>query len=196
MQGGGVKAIAPNEIPPKTPAVRVKLRRLGLNYGKLYPPGGEAKHWWRALKAALGTTSSAFVDASLAQLQGAARLPDGPVSETAINAALALIQAIEPTNEIEGALAVQMACTHLTAMAVLSRIGSAHSGHRLISAYSTAAAQLLRSYALQVETLRRMRGSGVPQLRVEQVHINSESQTIIGNLAINPNERNGMSAGR
>jgi hypothetical protein len=62
----------------------------------------------------------------------------------------------------------------------------------LISAYSTAAAQLLRTYALQVETLRRMRGSGVPQVRVEQVHINSESQAIIGNLAINPNERNGM----
>jgi hypothetical protein len=124
MEGNGAKAIASNEIRRKTP-VRVKLRRLSLNYGKLYPPDGEAKHWWRALKAALGTTSSAFVDASLAQLQGAARLPDGPVSEMAINAALALIQAMEPRNEIEGALAVQMACTHLTAMAVLSRIGSA-----------------------------------------------------------------------
>jgi hypothetical protein len=66
-------------------------------------------------------------------------------------------------------------------VAVLSRIGSAHSGHRLISAYSSAAAQLLRTYAVQVETLRRMRGIGVQQVRVEQVHINGESQAIIGN---------------
>jgi len=108
-------------------------RRTELNW-----PANQAIHalshlttlcdWWEALKTALGTCSNAFVTASLAQLQGAARLPDGPVSETAMNAALALIEAVAPQNEIEGALAVQMAATHSASMAVMARIGSAHSG--------------------------------------------------------------------
>jgi hypothetical protein len=61
-----------------------------------------------------------FVNASLLQLQAAAQLPFGGISETATNAALALIEAAAPRNEVEGALAVQMACTHAAAMSVLA----------------------------------------------------------------------------
>ena len=39
-----------------------------------------------------------------------------------MNAALAMIEAAAPKDEIEGALAVQMACTHTAAMAVLARL--------------------------------------------------------------------------
>ena len=69
--------------------------------------------------------SSAFVNASLLQLQAAAQLPFGGISETATNAALALIEAAAPRNEVEGALAVQMACTHAAAMSVLADFGAA-----------------------------------------------------------------------
>ena len=41
-----------------------------------------------------------------------------------MNAAFALIQAVAPKNEIEGALAIQMACTRSAAMAALSRAAS------------------------------------------------------------------------
>jgi hypothetical protein len=80
----------------RKPPVRVKLQRVNCEYGKLHPPQGQGREWWEALKAALGTCSNAFVTASLAQLQGAARLPDGPASEVAMNAALALIEARWP----------------------------------------------------------------------------------------------------
>ena len=40
-----------------------------------------------------------------------------------VNAVLAFIEAAEPKNEMEVALAIQMACTHAVAMAVLSRAG-------------------------------------------------------------------------
>lgn len=188
MTSNNQQPIMPVETPRKPP-VRVKLRRLGVDYGKLYPPDGEPKKWWEALKTALGTASSSFVNASLAQLQAAARLPDGPVSEAAMNAALAVIQAAAPKNEIEGALAVQMACTHSAAMAVLSRIGSAHGGYRSVSAYSSAAAKLLRTYALQVEALRRLRGGGAQYVRVEHVHINDEGRALIGTVAIDQTRR-------
>jgi hypothetical protein len=83
----------------------VKLRRVNANLATAYPPDGESKAWWKRLKKALGTTSSAFVNASLLQLQAAAQLPCGGISETATNAALALIEAAAPRNEVEGALA-------------------------------------------------------------------------------------------
>jgi len=50
-----------------------------------------------------------------------------------MNAAFALIQAVAPKNEIEGALAIQMACTRLAAMASLSRAASV--GGRAFSGY-------------------------------------------------------------
>jgi hypothetical protein len=74
-------------------------------------------------QAGTWTTSDDFVDASLCQLQAAAQLLGSGVSETAVNAALAMIEAAAPKDEIEGALAVQMACTHTAAMAIISRLG-------------------------------------------------------------------------
>jgi hypothetical protein len=41
------------------------------------------------------------------------------LSDTAMNAALAMIEAAAPENEIEAALAIQMACTHTAAMSGL-----------------------------------------------------------------------------
>ena len=73
--------------------LRVKLRRINADLAKAHPPDGETRAWWERLKRALGTSSSAFVNASLLQLQAAARLPFGGISETAVNAALAMIEA-------------------------------------------------------------------------------------------------------
>jgi hypothetical protein len=87
------------------------------------PPDGESKVWWTRLKQALGTKSSDFVNASLIQLQAAARLPCSGISEIALNAALAMIEGAAPRDELEGALAVQMACTHAAAMSIVARLG-------------------------------------------------------------------------
>jgi hypothetical protein len=81
--------------------VRIKLRRLNANQAQAYPPDGETEAWWGRLKNALGTSSDAFVDASLRQLQSAAQLPYSFISETALKAALAMIEAAAPNNEVE-----------------------------------------------------------------------------------------------
>jgi len=86
-----------------------------------------------------------------------------------MNAAFALIQVAAPKNEVEAALAIQMACTHAAAMAVLGRMSS--QGHRTASAYASAAATLMRAYALHLETLRRLRRGVSPQITVEQCDI-------------------------
>jgi hypothetical protein len=141
------KPVVTVTIGPHPPPVRVKLRRSNANLAKPYPPDGEARIWWDRLKKALGTRSSAFINACLIQLQDAARLPCSGISEIGVNAALAMIEAAGPRDEIEGALAVQMACTHTAAMAVLAALGGAHGTDRRVAALGSAAARLLRAYA-------------------------------------------------
>ncbi len=164
------------------PPVRVKLRRVNANHAKNYPPDGENKAWWQRLKKALGTSSSDFVNASLSQLQAAARLPFGGISEMAVNAALAMIEAAAPKDEIEGGLAVQMACTHSAVMAVLARLGGGGGSEQRVIALGSTAARLLRAYSTQVEVFLRLRHGGNQYVRVEHVHVNDGGQAVIGNV--------------
>ena len=63
--------------------------------------------------------------------------------------------ATDGTGRREGALAVQMACTHTTAMAVLAKMALGLSSES--AAFVSAAARLMRAHATQVEVLRRLR---------------------------------------
>jgi hypothetical protein len=178
----------PNNSPPavanlrQNPPVRVKVFGADGKVAKVHPPDGEHKGWWLRLNKALGTTSSDFVNASLFQIQSASRSPWGGVSELAVNAALAMIEAAAPKDEIEGALAVQMACTHTAAMAVLAKLDVAFATEQRIAAFGSAAARLMKAYAMQMEVLRRLRTGGQQTVRVEHVHVNHGGQAVIGNV--------------
>jgi hypothetical protein len=174
----------------RLPPVRVKVWENGRLLEKVHPPDGEHEKWWRRLSTALGTVSSDFTNQCLFQIQAAARSPFGGISELAINAALAMIEAAAPKDEIEGALAVQMACTHTAAMAVLARLDSRFADERRISAFGSAAARLMKAYAMQVEVLRRLRNGGHQYVRVEHVHVNDGGQAVVGNV------KSGMAAAR
>jgi hypothetical protein len=136
--------------------------------------------WRSQLKAAFGTVSDAFVEVSLHQLHQAARLPGDGASELAINAAIAMVTAAKPLNEIEAALALQMACTHMVAMSVMSRIGGAGGGPHRLPHLASATAKLIRAFATTVETLRRQRSGGDQHIRVEHVHVHDGGQAIVG----------------
>jgi hypothetical protein len=141
---------------------------------------GQGKIWWARLKEA---SSSDFVNASLFQLQRAAQLPCSGISKLAMNASLAMIEAAAaPQNEIEGSLAVQMACAHSAAIAVLARFGGGGASEARAVALASAAARLMRAFSTQVETLRRLRHGGDQYVRVEHVHVNEGGQTVIGNI--------------
>ena len=178
----------PNKSPAavagqrRLPPVRVKVWRADGKLAKVHPPAGEEENWWRRLNKALGTTSSDFVNASLFQIQSASRSPWGGISELAMNAALAMIEAAAPKDEIEGALAVQMACTHTAAMAVLAKLDAAFGSERHVAAFGSTAARLMRAYAIQVEVLRRLRSGGQQFVRVEHVYVNDGGQAVIGNV--------------
>src|SRR5882757_6700154 len=99
-----------------------------------------------------------------------------------VNSALPLIEGAAPKDEIEGALAVQMACTHIAAMALLARLQDGYPTERRTALFATAAARLFRVYVSQVEALRRLRNGGSQFVRVEHVHVNEGGQAMIGNV--------------
>src|ERR1700726_1546292 len=136
--------------PRRLPPVRVKAFRADGKVAPVHPPDGDGRNWWRRLNTALGTTSSDFVNASLFQIQAACRSPWGGISELSMNAALAMIEAAAPKDEIEAALAVQMACTHTAAMAVLAKLDVAFATERRVAAFGSAAARLMRAYACRL----------------------------------------------
>ena len=67
-------------------------------------------------------------------------------------------------------------------MAVLAKLDVAFATERHIAAFGSAAARLMRAYAIQVEVLRRMRTGGQQFVRVEHVHVNDGGQAVIGNV--------------
>src|SRR5437773_9030703 len=123
----------------KVPAVMVKLKEVNYQHAIPYPSDGQAREWWQRLRNAFGTASSAFVQASLYQLVAAARLPNSGISEIAVNASLAFIEGAKPQGEVEGALVLQMACTHAAAMAVLATFAGVHMDRNMVARASAAA---------------------------------------------------------
>jgi hypothetical protein len=187
---GTTKMTEPRKFPAsvpgrdRVPPVRVRLVRPDAYDEQTCPPASEQdiKAWETRLNTALGTLSPDFVRAALLQLQAAARSPYGSVSELAINAALAMIEAAAPRDELEAALAIQMACTHTAAMSVLAKMDSAFGTERRIAAFGSTAARLMKVFAMQMEVLRRLRHGGHQFVRVEHVHVNDGGQAIIGNV--------------
>jgi hypothetical protein len=176
------KSLAPVADERRLAPVRVKLWQTDAKVAKVHPPDGEGETWWQRLNKALGTSSSDFVNNSLFQIQAASRSPWGGISELSMNAALAMISAAAPRDEVEAALAVQMACTHTAAMAVLAKLDSGFGTERRIAAFGSAAARLMKAYAMQVEVLRRLRSGGQQFMRIEHIHVNDGGQAVIGNV--------------
>lgn len=136
----------PKEASQEKP-VRVGLRRIKANAARAYPSNGSGKVWWAQLKDALGTQFSDFVNASLIQLTAAARLPGGSICPIAMNSALALIRGQKPKDEVEAAIAMQMACAHGATMMLLARFEGGGGGDRRVQALAHATARMMRPLA-------------------------------------------------
>jgi hypothetical protein len=96
------------------------------------------------------------------------------------NKAMALLNGIQPQDEIEGMLAVQMIAVHNVAMETLRRvmiIGQTFEGEE---ANVNRATKMLRTFAAQMEALKRYRTGGQQKVIVEHVHVNEGGQAIVG----------------
>lgn len=150
------------------------------------PHSDEAGHsaW---LKATLGTSSSSFFTDQINALEIAtrSRSAGNAPNQQGVNAALALIGAISPEDELEGALATQMVGCHALTMEMLCRAKTTGDLDQL-QIYGNMAVKLQRTFTTQIETLARMRGKGQQTVRVEHVTVHPGGQAIVGDVHHHP----------
>ena len=97
---------------------------------------------------------------------------------------LALVEGVGPANEVQAALAVQMALRHHAAQTLLLRTLSADQIPQFDSA-SNSAVKLLRTFAMQVDTLAKLQRGGEQIVKV--VHVHPGAQAIVGNVVSGQN---------
>ncbi|WIA57634.1 hypothetical protein N6H05_07505 [Sphingobium sp. WTD-1] len=132
---------------------------------------------------AMGTASPAFMIRNFQSLEAAVRARNEERGDEAysINAALALVEAIAPQDELEGSLALQIASNHALTMEMLCRAKSTSDVEHL-QMYGNMAVKLQRTFTAQIEALAKMRGKGQQTVRVEHVTVAPGGQAIVGDV--------------
>ena len=147
----------------------------------LQPDHADAAFGHLLLMDSLGTTQPDFSDGLLAQLANAAT-KGRIVDERQLNFMLAMVTGIEPRDQLEAMLAAQMAAVHNATMTFARRLNHVDNIPQQDSA-ERAFNKLARTFASQVEALKRYRSAGNQTVRVEHVTVNEGGQAIVGNVA-------------
>jgi len=98
------------------------------------------------------------------------------------NRVMALLHGIQPQDEIEGMLAVQMVGVHNLAMETLKRAmlgGQSFDGKDVNVSQAT---KMMRVFVAQMEALKKYRTGGEQKMIVEHVHVNEGGQAIVGTV--------------
>jgi hypothetical protein len=127
-------------------------------------------------------TESNFVDAVFSgqlEVMTRQRGADRGDSNTDINAGLAIVASVEPRNELEAALAVQMAGAHTLATEMLGKARHTTDMNKL-ERYGNLAVKLQRTFAAQLEALAKLRGGGKQTVEVKHTYVDARgSQNVI-----------------
>ena len=129
---------------------------------------------------ALGTKDPDFLDGILCQLLNVGSRA-GKVDERGLNFLLSVIKGVKPRDQVEALLAAQMAAVHAATMTFAWRLARVQTIPQRDSA-ERAFNKLARTFAAQVEALKRYRSRGDQTVRVEHVTVNEGGQAIVGNV--------------
>jgi len=141
------------------------------------------------IEDALGTSSSDFAGYALLQLTQTAHQSGRGVSEEALNAQLALVAAVEPENELEAALALQMAATHDLSMHLIAKAKNADRLDQM-KEFGNLATKASRTFATQMKALSDFRRGGEQVVR--HVHVHEGGQAVVAET-VNVGARNAQS---
>jgi len=177
----------------RAPAPRLKVEKKGsasqvVALDHPHPETGSI-----LLMAAVGTSSADFLQSLICQLVNAGS--KGPAAdEDVANFMLAVVTGIEPRDEVEAMLASQMAAVHMATMTFARRLNHIDNIPQQDSA-ERAFNKLARTFAMQVEALKRYRTGGEHRVVVHQVNVNDGGQAIVGSVSPRP-AKTGRSAKR
>lgn len=126
-----------------------------------------------AAGAALGSGDTAFIAEQVSALALSTEQTFKGDAQ-ALKSAVAIVRAAEPRNELEGAMAVQIAATHALAMKMLARVNQAQSVGQS-DAWVNQATKLQRTMTALVEGLGKLRTGGKQSVEVRYVYVNGNA---------------------
>ena len=103
------------------------------------------------------------------------------VDEGNSNFVLSVVRGVQPRDELEALLAVQMGAIHSATMMMARRLNHVETIPQQDAA-ERALNKLARTYAMQMEALKRYRTSGQQKVTVEHVTVNAGGQAIVGTV--------------
>lgn len=98
------------------------------------------------------------------------------------NAAIALLQGIEPKDELEGMLASQMIAVHNLSMEYARRASGQNLSLDVSNSLISRTSKLMNIFTRQVETLQKYRSKGQQKIVVQHVQVSEGGQAIIGDV--------------
>ena len=159
---------APSRVKrrPLSPGVMLEPRDGDEPGWEITSPHSDQEFWELQLADAFGTRSLSVIQTFMRDLKALTRqdwdadAQQWKADERALNAALAMVADHKPRNTAEAALLAQMVAVHWMQMRLSAR---ALSGGALIYEKEAAlAGKLARTYAMQLEALRALRGGKRP----------------------------------
>jgi hypothetical protein len=132
------------------------------------------------LMEAIGTVSVDFGNGLLKQLANAGSR-GRQIDEDALNFMLSVVTGIKPNDQLEAMLAAQMAVIHTATMTFARRLANVETIEQQDSA-ERALNKLTRTYAMQMEALKRYRTGGEQKVTVHHVSVNEGGRAIVGNV--------------
>jgi hypothetical protein len=160
-------------------APRVKVAKHG-NPSMLKTDHPDQATGLMLLMGALGTADMDFLNGFLSQL-GNAGSQGRQVNENGINFMLSVVKSIQPQDQIEAMLAAQMAAVHMATMTFARRLAHVENIPQQDSA-ERAFNKLARTFAAQMEALKRYRTGGEQKVTVQHVTVSEGGQAIVGNV--------------
>lgn len=133
--------------------------------------------WGRILRASGNTTVSDGLISQAAKLGSHGKRID----PEATNFALGFVDSMRPEDASEALLLSQMAATHQAVMMLARRLNHVENIPQQDAA-ERALNKLARTFAAQMDTLKRYRSKGQQVVRVEHVTVNDSGQAIVGSV--------------
>ena len=158
--------------------VRVEVQERDKPEGGAYsigPKHTDEKGHSYELVGSFATTSESFTTAGLLGLAGLS-VAEGKVDTDSVNAKLALLGAIDPQNELETALALQMVATHDLSMDLLRRTKTANTRDAMMD-FGNLATKLSRTFTAQMKALADHRRGGEQVVR--HIHVYQGGQAVV-----------------
>lgn len=160
----------------QTPAPRFKVKYEG-NTIQLTADHDDPTYGHLLLADMMATADTVFAGGLLDQIANVAR-SGTQLTTRELNVALSTVRAIDPRDPTEALLAVQMAAIHSATIVAARRLNHSETITQQDSA-SNMLNKLTRTFAAQVEALKRYRSTGEQSIRVQHVNV-SANQAVVG----------------